>query len=137
MNISSFYLLAWWLINVSPAWYTIYSNKKIKPDSERDLPKFQPFVRIDYEHWSYVTVAWTHILFWPRVFLGFLLWFAAALALFLVTGRNPPQTPNKKWIVEKLIRIFSYLIMFTWGYVSQKRKRIKYDYSKWLGPNYI
>lgn len=38
----------WLTLNAVPMWYTIYANRRLRPNPERDA-KYAPFVRYDYD----------------------------------------------------------------------------------------
>ena len=42
-------LLGYIIVNCLPAWYAIWRNKRLRPDKERDIERFKPFVRTDYD----------------------------------------------------------------------------------------
>ena len=93
----SFKLFLWWIINVSPAWIVIYTNSKVKPNPTRDIPKYSPFVRIDYKYWSYFVVSITEFFFFPRFIMGWIIWFVVVLIVILTTLGHKEGTPYKKW----------------------------------------
>ena len=60
-------VLGWVLLNCALPWYAIWVNGRLKPDSKRDgVERFRPFVRSDYNRWSYLRCIWTHFFFIPR-----------------------------------------------------------------------
>ena len=77
------WLIIWTFVNVSPAWYVIYVNKKILPVKDLE-PKYKPFARFDYKNWSYVTVLFTHFFFIPRFLMGCLAWASLVLVTYIV-----------------------------------------------------
>ena len=86
----------WVFFNVGPAWYTIYTNKKVKPAADLD-PKFRPFARFDYENWSYVTVFFTHFFFFPRYIVGWFLWLLFWAITNTVCLFHKEGEPYKDW----------------------------------------
>ena len=90
------WLVIWLVLNISPVWYTIYSNKKIRPAKDLDQ-KYKPFARLDYKDWSYLTVLFTHFLFIPRFVLAFLWWMSLVITTFIVLIGHKKGTPYKKW----------------------------------------
>lgn len=86
-------LLGWTIMNVGPMWYTIYSNKKSKPDPVRDRG-YESFVRIDYDDWSYTMAFFTHFFFLPRFILGWSLFFTGCLVCAVMCiGSDPFNLP--------------------------------------------
>jgi len=72
-------------------------NRKVKPDPTRDIPKYSPFVRIDYKYWSYIVVSFTEIFFLPRFILGWILWFLVILIVRIIIFGHKEGTPYKRW----------------------------------------
>jgi len=94
------YLFGWILINVGPMWYTIYSNKKSRPDKIRDA-NYGAFVRLDYDRWSYITALFTHFFFLPRFMLGWLGFFFGCIGCSVMCiGADPFNLPM--WRVKIL-----------------------------------
>ena len=131
------WLILWVLLNVSPVWFTIYVNKKIDPPADLD-PKYKPFARIDYKNWSYLTVLITHFFFIPRYILCVGAWCSLCLVTSILLIGHKKGEPYKKWqltIIRNWSIYTSGVLMFFAGYVVMRKKRVKYDYSKWLGPD--
>ena len=42
-------LLCYILANCLLPWFTIWRNKRLRPNKERDVERFKPFVRTDYD----------------------------------------------------------------------------------------
>ena len=82
-------LIVWILVNSTPTWYTIYSNKKVGYIPARD-DKYAPFVRYDYKNWHYWLVPFTHFFMLPRWILGWCsFWFVTVVAAILMYGQDP------------------------------------------------
>lgn len=131
-------LVVWVLANCALPWYAIWKNKRLKPSEERDEERFKPFVRTDYDNWSYIRCLWTHFFFFPRYLLCLLTMFVAVsitkLICLGVDIENLDET-RKDLILAKTclaMRIFGPLF----GCVSFKSYRPKVDYRKWLGPDW-
>ena len=69
------------LANCALPWYAMWKNKNLKPDPKRDTEKFAPWVRTDYDSWSYATVPFTHFFFLIR-------YSACLFALFIALITN-------------------------------------------------
>ena len=112
----------------------MYLSKKIRPDPVRDV-NFKPFVRSDYEKWSYLMVIFTHFFFWPRYLAAWFFWLQAVFVnFFVMLGVDKNNIPTWRMAIGKAsIRFGAWGLNFSMGYISYKR-RIYVDYSKWLGP---
>lgn len=120
------WLLIWLTLNVAPAWYTIYVNKKIRPVQNLD-PKFKPFARFDYKNWSYVTVLFTHFFFIPRYVLCCLSWLSLVIVTSIVLIGHKKGTPLKRWqlaIIRNWAIYASGVLMFIAGYVAMRKKPV-------------
>ena len=78
-------LILWILVNCIMPWIVIYRNKRLRPDKDRDVERFKPFVRSDYDKFSYVACIWTHFFFIPRYLLLLCVLFYAAIGAKLIT----------------------------------------------------
>ena len=117
-------------------WYTIYANKRLRPNPERDA-KYAPFVRYDYDQWSYTLAIFTHAFFLPRMVIG---WFSfmllGVIGMILCYGEDPKNLPQwKKKTIVSISVIVGNLIALSSG-IYTRRKRIHVDYSKYLGKDY-
>jgi hypothetical protein len=115
---------------VSPAWYTIYANSKIRPADNLEL-KYRPFARYDYKNWSYFTVLFTHFFFIPRYLLCVLAWLSLCFVTFILLIGHKKGSPYKNWhlaIIRTWARYGSGALMFFAGYVVMRKKRMPYDY---------
>lgn len=100
-----FIVFMWLLLNVGPVWYTIYFNKHVKPDAVRDA-NYQPFVRLDYENWSYFKGFIFGLLTWPRFIVGWSAFFACALSVAILKStksKDKPLTGWRYWLVNKIV----------------------------------
>ena len=129
-------LLLWTVINVAPIWYTIYSNRRSKYDPKRDKD-FKPFVRLDYNKWSYWKAILTHFFFITRFLIGWCAFFAtSSLAILLCIGQDTKNLSNwRKQLITKFSVFTSFTICILSG-VYPKRKRVQADYRKYLGPDW-
>ena len=84
---NKWWLLLWVIVNCGPMWFVIATNARSKPDPKLDL-RFKPFIRADYDHWSYLHAIWTHLFFIPRL--------VVCIALFISVG-----------VVPKLVYMFN------------------------------
>ena len=50
-------------------WLFMYKCKHLKPHPERDA-KYAPFVRTDYEEWTWYGIGLRNLFFWPRQIIG-------------------------------------------------------------------
>ncbi len=98
-----YWLTMWIVANSAPMWYFIYKNKRIKPNKERDLEKFKPFVRLDYDEWSYFMTIFTHFFFWPRFFACWVIIIVGISTMFVVLigqKREQPMNPVRLFITS-------------------------------------
>ncbi len=70
----------WLVLNVLPMWYVIYSNRRVKPNGKRDAD-YQPFVRLDYQNWSYLKGTIFAFFSLPRFLIGWGFFFAVAFVV--------------------------------------------------------
>ena len=68
----------WIVLNCGPVWLCMFLNKRSKPDPVRDA-NFLPFVRTDYDKWSYIMTFFTHSFFWPKFVLGWFFFFGSGV----------------------------------------------------------
>ena len=74
----------WIVLNSAPTWYTIYSNRRVKYNPERD-DKYAPFVRYDYKHWHYWLVPFTHFFMIPRWICGWCAFWLVSITAVLIS----------------------------------------------------
>lgn len=117
-------------------WYVIYTNKRSKPDPKRDA-NFEPFVRHDYNNWSYWKAIFTHFFFWPRFIIGWTGFLCLALVgVICCIGHDPYHLPAwKTKIVHKWGIVMGYVVCLSGGIIPRS-KRMEVDYSKYLGPDW-
>ena len=130
-------LVLWVIVNSAPTWYTIYSNSRVRYNPERD-EKYAPFVRLDYKHWHYWLVPFTHFFMIPRWICGWCaFWVVSIVGVLLSLGRDPKNLSQwRKTILLYTASYCSRVINICAGFFVQRRERIKFDYSKYLGPDY-
>ena len=88
------WLLLWIIVNCGPMWVVIATNRRSKPDPKVE-PKYRPFVRADYDNWSYFHAIWTHFFYIPRLALCMVLFSSVALVAKLVFIFNRDGTQSK------------------------------------------
>ena len=135
---SVFYILIWSFINALPMWYTIYTNKRSAPDSNRDQ-KFKPWVRKDHHRWSYLLAPVTHFFFIPRLIICWLTLFLGILLIFIIDlgqDKTKPIKPTRRWILDNCAAFLSRVNSFTTGLIWVDQRRVHVDYSYYLGKDY-
>jgi len=93
-------------------------NRNIKYNPARD-DKYKPFARMDYIHWHYWLVPFTHFFWIPRLVVGWLtLWFVAACAVLLSIGQDPKKLPRWRFLtILYMVHYGSSIVSFTGGYL--------------------
>jgi len=78
----------------------------------------------------------THFFFWPKFIIGWIFFFGAGILCgFLLIGTDLNAIPAWKLSIGQFIcKYCSYGVHLSIGALSRK-KRIYFDYSKWLGPD--
>ena len=132
--------ILWVLCNIGPAWYTIYSNRKVAYNRERDsVPSARPFCRHDYHKWSYLLVIFTHFFFFPRWIMGWVVFTSGSALTKILTIGHKKGDPYPEW---KLRFLREYYRWDAWGvglivgYIWTGFRRHEADYKKWLGPDW-
>ena len=131
-------LLLWILANCLLPWYAIWRNKRLRPDPARDIERFKPFIRTDYDNWSYIGCIWTHFFFLPRfaTMIGLLCYMSVLINIITigcdVENLNACRKKFILWNASMLIPIFGVMI----GCMSFTTRRPEVDYGKWLGPDW-
>ena len=107
-------------------------------DEERDK-KFPAWRRNDAQKWNKLTLYLGAVTFLPLRIFGFLfstaLYVGALKILYFGHDFNKPIPPNKGRIGKILYQICSVFNAFSMGMIMRV-KRVDFDYSFWLGPNY-
>lgn len=119
-------------------WLTIYLNKKCRPNQERD-EKFKPFVRVDYDDWSYFFTIFTHFFYFPRIILVWIIvtiTMVGCLILSLGHKRSTKPGPIRRWLSAKVVGLGSRGMLLMYGFVWLNKEKVNIDYSKWLGPSW-
>jgi hypothetical protein len=93
---NKWWLLLWIIVNCGPMWFVIATNTRSKPDPKLD-PRFKPFVRADYNHWSYLHAIWTHLFYLPRLVVCIALFISVGVVPKLVYMFNTEGSPRKQW----------------------------------------
>ena len=60
------------LANWTPMWYMIMTHKRWDPRKNKEK-KWEPFIRLDYDEWSYGWTLFTHLFMLPRYFFLFVI----------------------------------------------------------------
>jgi len=82
-------LIVYLLANSALPWYAMWRNKCLKPNPNRDVERFQPWVRIDYDTWNPWIVPVTHFFFLIRYLIFFsLLIFALTTTSIICIGAD-------------------------------------------------
>ena len=68
----TWFLPVYCISNWAPMWYLIYTHKQWDPRKNKEQ-KWKPFLRIDYDEWSYIWTMFTHLFFIPRYALLFVI----------------------------------------------------------------
>ena len=131
-------LLCWILANCLLPWYSIWRNKRLRPDQSRDIERFKPFICTNYDKFSYLGCIWTHFFFLPRYCFCLLILFNAVIVTKIITLGYDLQDLNETR--KKLIICLATTSMRVFGPVfgcwKFETHRPKVDYSKWLGPEW-
>ena len=131
-------LVLYTLANCILPWYAMWRNRAMKPDKERDIERFAPWVRLDYDEWNPFLVPFTHFFFLPR-YCGLLtiLVMAVTLTQIICMGSHVDRLgPTQKWLLVQMVCVFIVPFYMFFGYYSVTRNRPEVDYSKWLGPDW-
>lgn len=134
-----FYTAVWTFVNVSPMWYIIYTNKRSAPNSVRDSG-YEPWVRNDYNNWSYPKAIVTHFFIIPRLLLAWVPLIIGVIGTkFIEIGhdKSKPYGPARRYIHDKMCRVLSRINALIAGVVWSTTKRVTADYSKYLGKDYV
>ena len=82
-------LIVYILANSALPWYAMWRNKRLKPNPSRDIERFQPWVRVDYDTWNPWIVPVTHFFFLIRYLtFFFLLIFALTITSIICIGAD-------------------------------------------------
>lgn len=131
------WLLIWIIMNCSPLWITYYTNKHMRPQKS-EAEKYKPFVRNDYDKWSYLLGLFSHFFFLPRCLTGWTIFLSTLVPLIIYTpvycmiGRYDRRFASVIQYWAPICSSFGNSIMGIFPIV----KRVECDYSEWLGPDY-
>jgi len=103
-------LIIWTLANCSPMWLTIYTNKNSRPNPIRDA-NFKPFVRNDYDNWSYSIALFTHFFFLPRFIIGWCIFCIGNITAFIFCIGDDPFN-LAQWKVDIIKKVCYFSAMF-------------------------
>ena len=131
-------LVLWILANCALPWYTIWHNKRLRPDPKRDEERFKPFVRSDYDNFSYTRCLWTHFCFLPRFIMHLgIMFFAVGMTKLICIGVSIDNLDDtRKNLILKLSCFCMWLFGPLFGCIWYSTHRPKGDDSKWLGPDW-
>lgn len=119
-------------------WLTIYLNRRLRTKLERDA-NYKPFVRTDYENWSYVLTIFTHFFFIPRLVLAWAFITSAMIGCaFIAIGhkRSEKAGPIRRWLFSQVVAFGARGSMLMYGMIWCSKQKVKADYSDWLGPEW-
>lgn len=129
--------MLWLILNVGPLWITLYCNKHMKADpSEQE--KYKPFERLDCDKWSYVLGLVTHFFYWPRMCVGWFVFWIGIFYVKVVCFGHKTGEPFKDWQYSGM-RWTTICIARSVAAISLNipvMRRVECDYSEWLGPDY-
>jgi hypothetical protein len=99
----------------------MWVNRRIKPDPERDIERFKPFIRVDYDTWNPFLVPFTYFLFIPRVIILFTILFNCMFQGHLLSigvDWNKPMSPTKKRLLTFLCWYTAHGLHFFLGFLN-------------------
>ena len=114
----------------------IWANKRSAYDPVRDKD-YAAFVRLDYKHWSYFKAIFTHWFSVPRFVIGWLSFMVLGLiACIMCIGYDPKHLPE--WRARTIRKGADFVALFIClcASIYPQTKRVDYDYTKYLGPDY-
>ena len=131
-------LILWILVNCAPAWYAIYSNARLAYNEKRDEERFKPFVRNDYNSWSYVLCIWTHFFFIPRWLgcIAFLMYALLGTKIICIGVKIDEIGPTRTKLIVMNANLAMYFFGACFGVYQFKHIKPEVDYRKWLGPDW-
>jgi hypothetical protein len=118
------FICIWLALNVFPMWFVIYSNKHVKPDAKRDVD-YQPFVRFDYQNWSYVQGTIFGLFALPRFLIGWSFFFAVAFTVAFAKWTKSDAQPMmgpRFWITNQITRLGFRIALLMTGLVWVEKK---------------
>ena len=113
------FLGIWFVSSILPVWIVIYTNKRLKPNPNRDA-NAKPFTREDYNNWSYLLVFFSHALIWPRWIIGWLCICLGCAAFKIMRIGKPDDwllTGTRFTIANNVCRFFWRCMLLTGGCV--------------------
>lgn len=122
----------------------VFAKGHIKNKNNTELnKKYAPFVRNDIDKWSIIWCFPFYITFWPRAIIFFINTCVSPVGIYAcmigVDIKNPQIGPCRKWLVQRVIKFHSAVLLIMGGLVWYDLERISTgegDYSKWLGPTW-
>jgi len=113
-------------------------HRHIKPEFPRD-DKYLPFVRTDFEIWSYWKALFTHIFFLPRFIFCWISLTMCAISVFLLSLGRDKSKPLDGFRYDYsmlAVRTSGLLILLGGGVLTLPKKRANVDYTHYLGPDW-
>jgi hypothetical protein len=127
------------LANCALPWYTMWANRRVKPDPKRDIERFEPWIKNDYDSWNPFVIPFTHFFFLPRIACCLVILFLGCVGDWVVLlGTDPDKSldDTRKWILIEMSTVMAKVVYILLGVYSWKKTRPPCDYSKWLGPDW-
>jgi len=133
------FIIGWIILNSLPTWITFYMYSHVKPDMERDK-EYMPFVRTDFDQWSYVRAIPNCLMYWPRTFVC---WSAIISGCFINGLLLAHKSENEKLtqaeidrftFVTKIVAtaVINVCLLGTSEIVDDETS----DYREFLGPDW-
>jgi len=133
------FLVFWVVLNSFPTWLTIYSERRLLPNPERDA-KFQPWVCKDRPRWSYFWLTFGSCFNGLRTFVGWCCVLGCVIVANLVDCRRDVETEvlsnTRRTIIQASMAFFARCHSYCGGCMYASVKRVECDYSLYLGPDY-
>ena len=132
------WLVIYTLANCALPWYVIWRNKRLRPDSKRDLEKYLPWQRADYDEMSYWSCIFSHFFFIPRycALLAILFWALITTKIISIGANIDDLSENRRWLILQNTYLCMKVFIRIIGVSSVSTRRPSVDYSKWLGPDW-
>ena len=131
-------IAAWTFLNVGPAWCCIYKYGSKKP-IQGPNDKFKPFNRTDTKQWSYIWAPFTHFFFLPRIILAYGSICGAMVMSWVCSigyDRRKEPGPWRQALWDCFLTTCCRASTWFYGNYWIEKKKVHYDYSKYLGPDH-
>ena len=126
------------LANWGPMWYLIATHRQWDPRKNTEQ-KWQPFLRLDYDEWSYLWTMITHLFMIPRYILLFVIAgivFGVGSLIMIGQDKNAVLHPVRHYLIAGLVGFWSRPFLALQGVFFLKHDKPTVDYRKWLGPDW-